>query len=186
MLERWLPINGYEGLYEVSSNGNIKSFKKGVFLKPETLPFGYLRVCLTKNKNSRHFMIHRLVAEAFIPNPDNLPFVNHKDENKTNNCVENLEWCDSKYNNNYGTKVERMINTNVNNGVWNPDMVGLDRKTYMKIYRENHKEEIREYNNKYNDSWDRKTYMKIYREKHKEEIKKYRRIYYQKHKNEMD
>lgn len=108
MTESWLPINGYEGLYEVSSNGNVKSLKKGIFLKPETLPFGYLRVCLTKNKNSRHFMIHRLVAEAFIPNPDNLPFVNHKDENKTNNCVENLEWCDSKYNNNYGTKKERL------------------------------------------------------------------------------
>lgn len=194
MIERWLPINGYEGLYEVSSNGKVKSLKKGIFLKTETLPSGYLRVYLTKNKNSRHFMVHRLVAEAFIPNPDNLPQVNHKDEVKTNNSVDNLEWCTAKYNNNYGNRKERMINTNVNKGVWNPDMVGLDKKTYMKIYRKEHKEEIREYNKKYNDSWDkktyRKTYMKIYRENHREEIREYKRMWRKIHKekinNEMD
>jgi hypothetical protein len=66
-----------------------------------------LQVSLTKNKIAKKHKVHRLVAIAFIDNPDNLPQVNHKDENKTNNSVENLEWCDAKYNINYGTRTER-------------------------------------------------------------------------------
>lgn len=67
----------------------------------------YLRYCLSLDGVKLDHKIHRLVAIAFIPNPNNYPMVNHKDENPKNNCVENLEWCDAKYNNNYGTAIER-------------------------------------------------------------------------------
>lgn len=122
MKEIFKPIKGYEGLYEVSNLGNVKSVckngkgigigksRKEVILKP-IMNKGYLRVNLSKNGVIKHFSIHRLVAEAFLPNPNNYPEVNHKDENKTNNTIDNLEWCDSKYNNNYGTRNERINKT---------------------------------------------------------------------------
>ena len=69
----------------------------------------YYQTILYKNKSCKSYYIHRLVAEAFIPNPKNLPFVNHKDENKQNNCVDNLEWCTQKYNINYGTSLKKRI-----------------------------------------------------------------------------
>lgn len=108
--EIWKPILNYEGLYEVSNWGRIKSFKFGKerILKPGTNKYGYLIVILCKNGKVKHFYVHRLVAEAFIPNPHNYPCVNHKDECKTNNNVNNLEWCTYTYNNNYGTKIERI------------------------------------------------------------------------------
>lgn len=81
--------------------------KKEKILKSEVDIKGYLRVNLSKNSTIKHIKIHRLVAEAFISNPLNLNQVNHKDENKENNCVNNLEWCDSRYNNNYGTRKKR-------------------------------------------------------------------------------
>lgn len=108
--EIWKPILNYEGLYEVSNWGRIKSFKFGKerILKPGTNKYGYLIVILCKNGKVKHFYVHRLVAEAFIPNPHNYPCMNHKDECKTNNNVNNLEWCTYTYNNNYGTKIERI------------------------------------------------------------------------------
>ena len=106
--EIWKDILGYEGHYQVSNKGRVKSLKQGKekILKPERCR-GYLRVGLLKNRNRKMFMVHRLVAQAFISNSDNLPMINHKDENPSNNRVENLEWCDSKYNNNYGTRTQR-------------------------------------------------------------------------------
>ena len=100
-------IKGYEGLYAVTSCGKIWSYKNEKFLKPGVYKKGYLYVNLWKDGGFKTKQIHRLVAEAYIPNPDNLPQVNHKDENKANNCLQNLEWCDCKYNNNYGTRNER-------------------------------------------------------------------------------
>ena len=73
-------------------------------MKPRIDKNGYLRLGLFKNKKQKHFNIHRLVAQAFIPNPNNYPVVNHKDENKQNNCITNLEWCNTEYNNNYGNR----------------------------------------------------------------------------------
>ena len=93
----WKPIDGYEEMYAVSDEGEVISFRK---LKPRENNCGYLAVVLCKEgqKPKQHF-IHRLVAKAFIPNPLNFPQVNHKDKDKHNNCVENLEWCTSKENN---------------------------------------------------------------------------------------
>lgn len=98
----WKGVKGYEGLYEVSDTGLVKSlFRYKKILKPNKMNTGYLSVELFKNGTSKRMSIHRLVAEAFIPNPNNYPQVNHKDENKQNNNVENLEWCTAKYNLNY-------------------------------------------------------------------------------------
>lgn len=108
--EIWKPILNYEGLYEVSNWGRVKSirFGKERILKPGTNKYGYSIVILCKNGKVKSFSVHRLVAEAFIPNTHNYPCVNHKDECKTNNNVNNLEWCTYTYNNNYGTKIERI------------------------------------------------------------------------------
>lgn len=105
--ELWRTIEGYEN-YQISSMGRVKSLKYGKdkILKQNIIK-NYCMVCLHKEGKKKHYLVHRLVATAFLPNPDNLPQVNHKDENKQNNCVENLEFCTAKYNSNYGTRLER-------------------------------------------------------------------------------
>ena len=96
-----LDIKGYEGLYAATSCGKIYSYRAKKFLKPSKDRYGYLQVVLCKDGKQKTYRIHRLVAEAYLPNPLNLPQVNHKDENKANNALPNLEWCDAAYNNNY-------------------------------------------------------------------------------------
>ena len=101
-------IVGYEGLYQITSDGKVQSLKNCKFLKPLLSgPKGkeYYYVCLSKNGVKKNHKIHRLVAEAFIPNPNNLPIVNHKDENKENNCVNNLEWVTQGENNKHAYKI---------------------------------------------------------------------------------
>ena len=116
--EIWKDVVGWEGLYQVSSFGRVKSFRKK---EPHLLStcvgaHGYCVVLLHDGNGQRkNERVHRLVAQAFIPNPDNLPQVNHKDECKTNNRVDNLEWCTAKYNNNYGTYIERQRNSSPRN-----------------------------------------------------------------------
>ena len=104
-------IKGYEGLYAVTSCGRVWSYKRQKFLTPSTNEKGYLYVSLYKNGEHKRCRIHRLIAEAYLPNPNNLPQINHKDENKANNCLQNLEWCNAKYNTNYGTGIERAANS---------------------------------------------------------------------------
>ena len=118
MNELWKSVEGTDGLYEVSNTGKIRSLNYGntgitqeLKVSPERLS-GYVKVRIKDlNGNVKVCFLHRLIAKAFIPNPDNLPCVNHKDEDKANNNVCNLEWCTYKYNSNYGTAIERANET---------------------------------------------------------------------------
>ena len=115
-MEVFKDIKGYDGLYQISNYGRVKSLKYG---KEKILKLclggdGYLKVQLWKKGKQKKYFVHRLVAEAFIPNQDNLPQVNHKDEVKTNNCVENLEWCTAKYNLDYNEGQKRRAEKNIN------------------------------------------------------------------------
>ena len=155
------PVKGYDGLYEVDDKGNVYSLdtivcvkrngkehgriKKGKRLKATPRYRSYMCVSLSKDHRQTTYSVHRLVAEAFIPNPDNLPFVNHKDENPSNNSVENLEWCTAQYNNMYGTRIQR----------WREKTIGTHRsdKTKDKLrqaniqaFHERQKRYIREVN----------------------------------------
>lgn len=115
MSEIWLPIVGYEGLYEVSNYGRIRSLAKNTRIrnKDGLMKFkydthGYYRVNLTKNKIQKSLLVSRLVAQAFIPNINNLPHVGHEDDNKNNNSVCNLYWADAKENNHHNGKMKRL------------------------------------------------------------------------------
>ena len=114
--EVWKDVAGYEGYYQVSNKGNVYSVERidtlgrkqgGLMLTIRFSTHGYPIADLYKNGKLETKSVHRLVAETFLPNPNGLPQVNHRDEDKDNNNVENLEWCDSKYNINYGTRSER-------------------------------------------------------------------------------
>ena len=107
-MEQWKDIKGYESIYQVSNLGNVKNVKRNKLLKQESINGKYKRVTLTLNKKQKHFQVHRLVATAFIPNPLNLPCVNHKDENPSNNNVYNLEWCTYSYNINFKNRNYKM------------------------------------------------------------------------------
>ena len=107
--EEWKDIQGYEGLYQVSNKGQVKSTRNNIILKPMISDKGYYHVDLYNKDNRKSCKVHRLVAQAFIPNPNNYPVINHKDENTINNQVSNLEWCTAQYNHDYGTRNERAI-----------------------------------------------------------------------------
>ena len=113
MIEIWKDIEGYEGLYQVSNLGRVRSLnyrRSGIskLLKQSTDEKGYKQVGLCKNGKQKNYHVHRLVAIAFISNPNNLPIINHKDENPSDNNANNLEWCTYEYNLNYGTVKERI------------------------------------------------------------------------------
>lgn len=101
MEEIWRDVVGYEGLYKISNFGNVFSNYVNRIIHPGTTRDGYKYVFLSKNKEKKMNTIHRLVAKAFLDNPNNYPVVNHKDENPSNNHVDNLEWCTVSYNNTY-------------------------------------------------------------------------------------
>ena len=171
--EIWKDIIGYEGLYQVSSYGRVRSldrydsrncFRKKRILKLCANRLGYLKVGLWSNGKVKHHLVHRLVAEAFIPNPNNLPIINHIDENPSNNNVDNLEWCTAKYNMNYGTIRERQKDTLIKKGIWYTDyrdLLKIDKKEYSRLYYLEHREKI---------SQKRKEYSRLYYLEHREEI----------------
>ena len=132
MQEEWKEIKGYPN-YMVSNKGNVKSLNyrhtgREKMLKLSVNKRGYLDVKLCKNGKHKNFRINRLVAEAFIPNPNDYPCVNHKNEIKDDNRVENLEWCDAKYNNNFGTRKERVAEKQIN-GKCSKPVLQIDKTT---------------------------------------------------------
>lgn len=107
---RWLPISGYEGLYEVNQWGQVRN-KDGLLLRQRLKRAKYTvykKVSLYKDGEYKHLYVHRLVAQAFIPNPQGFELINHKDEDGTNNVVDNLEWCDRSYNATYGSAPKKI------------------------------------------------------------------------------
>lgn len=110
--EIWKDIKGYEGLYQISNLGRVKSLAKLYqgerLMKLREDKDGYLYVGFYKDEVKKYFRVHRLVAQAFIPNPLNLPLVNHKNEDKHKNQVDNLEWCTAEYNNTYNGRAKRV------------------------------------------------------------------------------
>ena len=107
-------IAGFNNQYQINTEGQIKNSKDKI-LSQSISNSGYYRVHLCKDGKAKWYAVHKLVAQTFIPNPLHLPEVNHKDENKLNNNVDNLEWCNSKYNTNYGARNKRISETKTNN-----------------------------------------------------------------------
>ena len=185
MNEEWRTIEGYEGLYEVSNLGRVRSLDmyvkcgygnyrlhKGKVLSPTKDTNGYLRVVLSCNGKHKSITVHRLVAQTFILNPDNLPEVNHKDEDKTNNNVDNLEWCNRKYNINYGSRKDKVRDTKIKNGCWTGLRSGLSKKEYNHKYYNDNK-------NKIKDS------QRSYYQENRDKIRDKQRTYYLKRKEQI-
>ena len=209
--EKWVDvvIPGLDYKCQVSSIGQVKILAYDSVAKrngTEYIVHHKERLCKIQNQKyqfvqlmingkQRLCYVHRLVAEAFIPNPDNLPEVNHKNEDKYDNRVENLEWCTHSYNVSYGTRIERMKGTAIINGKWS-NLSTMDeeelkehRRMLSKRWYENHKEQHRQIQKRYNEEHKEhiKEYQKRYRELNKEALsakkkKKYnkerRREYY--------
>ena len=190
MIEEWRPIVGFEGLYEVSNTGQVRNCR-GKLLRPGLNHNGYLKCVLCKKGKTKTIYIHRLVAQAFLSNPDNLPQVNHKDEDKTNNSVDNLEWCGAKYNVNYGCAQDKRVKTNIINGRFKysgQKSVEYNKertKEYKKKYREKNREKIRETKRKWYEKNKEKIMeqKRVYYENNKEKIREYMREYMKKRKN---
>lgn len=155
--EVWQDIEGFEGLYQVSTCGRVKSLDRNVprirngkesllhiperILIPKNNGMGYLTVCLQYRNQSKYYLIHRLVAQAFLPNPNNYPEVNHKSENKKDNTISNIEFCDRVYNVNYGTGRKRRqetVNRNNSRGA-EKEIVKLSLEgKYIRTYVSSH------------------------------------------------
>ncbi len=150
--EIWLPIADYPN-YQISNYGRVKSLERTIFMPnggikyiPEKLltpcqsSNGYLKVNLYDNGKHKLISIHRLVANAFIPNHNNFPQINHKDENKENNHIDNLEWCNCVYNINFGTRNKKSSISQINHPKKSKQVnqYSLDGKTLIKIWQSTH------------------------------------------------
>lgn len=128
-MQKFIP--GYQNLYTADEHGNVFSVTTGRQIKWYNDGNGYYYVQLYKNGHRKCKKVHRIVAETFLPNPNNLPEVNHKDENKANNDISNLEWCTSQYNHNYGTRTERATKANTN-GACSKAVIAINKKSNEK------------------------------------------------------
>jgi len=128
-----VPVKGFEGLYEVDTDGNVYSLRAGIILKPNRNTSGYLQYSLRKSGKRKVMLGHRIVAEAFIPNPHNYPIINHKDETTDNNAVSNLEWCSYSYNCTYGSLPQRM--SQIHSGIENNKGGIATRKPVIQLTR---------------------------------------------------
>lgn len=139
-MEEYRDIKGFEGLYQVSNLGNVKSLERKVWdsrgyyrtvtekiLKARKKGRGYLYVTLSKDGIDDDYYVHQLVACAFIPNPQGLPEVNHLSEDKENNCVENLEWVSHEYNCSYGTRIKRIAEANTNHPKMSKPVISISK-----------------------------------------------------------
>lgn len=143
MEEIWKNIKGFEGLYQISNYGRLKSLSRQVknkngfritkekIIKPAIGSCGYYQYPLTKNGTKKTILVHREVAKAFVDNPNNLYEINHKDENKLNNFFENLEWCNRRYNNTYKDRKEREIETQRNTHPSRKKIEQIDKSGYV-------------------------------------------------------
>lgn len=138
-MEEWKDIEGYEGLYAISNKGRVKSLRTGLIHKERLTFDGYVKATLTVNYKAKDFRVHRLVAKAFIPNPDNKETVNHKDGIKTNNTIGNLEWAtrSEQVFHSYQHDLKKPMKGNLN--YWaklTDDQVREIRSTYIKGSKE--------------------------------------------------
>ena len=143
----WKDVVGYEGLYQVNNIGEVRSVDRLVnccggertvgarVLKQSRVHYGYPAVRLCRNNICKTFLVHRLVAEAFIPNPNKLPCINHKDANPKNNCIDNLEWCTHKYNSNYPICKERQHNAMLHRYEEDPDFLEQCKQRLDKFHK---------------------------------------------------
>lgn len=132
----WKDIKNYEGLYKVNENGDILSVKYNKIIRKDITNSGYYSVKLSKEGKSKHKYVHRIVAETFIDNEKGLLEVNHKDENKLNNSVSNLEWCTRSYNERYNGKKEReaLTKSNKYNVYDESDKLIASKETFRTLY----------------------------------------------------
>lgn len=146
-MEKWKTIAWGDGKYQVSACGNVRNNKTGRLLTLHLKKSGYYQVQLTAYGIKKFFLVHRLVAQAFIPNPNNLPSVNHKDENKKNNFVwvnddgtvdlekSNLEWCTVAYNNSFGNRAQKSSTTQLNDKKKSIPICQFDKNgTFLKLW----------------------------------------------------
>ena len=138
---KWKEIKGYEGKYMISTGGDVVSLPRecGFGTRKEERPRkqsvtrGYATCALSINKKIKHYLVHRLVADAFIPNPKNYPQINHKDGNKTNNHIDNLEWCDRSHNQIHARKMKLQGGERANTAKLNERCVKAIRMIYPKL-----------------------------------------------------
>ena len=181
LFEVWRPIPGYEGLYEVSTEGRIWSNRSHRILSVSDNGGGYKTIKLGSKKEDR-FLVHRLVCLTFNQNPDPEHYteVNHINEDKSDNRACNLEWCDRKYNINYGTGIERALYSKVKNGNASSEYIGLSREEKKDLRKKKALDHNKVYYNK--NKLKLNELNKLYYQNHREEIlEKTKRRYYENH-----